>query len=62
MRIAPLAAVRGHSLDYHDAVDIEWLAGWIQDLIPSATAFDPRAPGLFRDVCEGLLLTVAFQL
>lgn len=47
---------------FYDAVDIEWLAGWIQDLIPNATAFDPRAPGLFRDVCEGLLLTVAFQL
>jgi cardiolipin synthase len=47
---------------FYDTVDIEWLAGWIQDLIPSATAFDPRAPGLLRDVCEGLLLTVAFQL
>jgi cardiolipin synthase len=47
---------------FYDTVDIEWLAGWIQDLIPSATVFDPRAPGLFRDVCEGLLLTVAFQL
>jgi cardiolipin synthase A/B len=47
---------------FYDTVDIEWLAGWIQDLIPSATDFDPRAPSLFRDVCEGLLLTVAFQL
>jgi cardiolipin synthase len=47
---------------FYDAVDIEWLAGWIQDLIPSTTAFDARAPGLFRDICEGLLLTVAFQL
>lgn len=47
---------------FYDAVDIEWLAGWIEALIPNASAFDPRAPGLFRDVCEGLLLTVAFQL
>ena len=47
---------------FYDTVDIAWLAGWIQGLIPSATDFDPRAPGLFRDVCEGLLLTVAYQL
>jgi cardiolipin synthase A/B len=47
---------------FYDTTDIEWLAGWIQDLIPSATAFDARPPGLFRDVCEGLLLTVAYQL
>lgn len=47
---------------FYDTVDIEWLAGWIARLIPSATDFDSRAPGLFRDVCEGLLLTVAYQL
>jgi cardiolipin synthase A/B len=47
---------------FYDTADIDWLAGWIQDLIPSAAAFDARAPGLFRDVCEGLLLTVAYQL
>ena len=47
---------------FYDTADIDWLAGWIQDLIPSAADFDARAPGLFRDVCEGLLLTVAYQL
>jgi cardiolipin synthase len=47
---------------FYDTVDIAWLAGWIEGLMPSATDFDSRAPGLFRDICEGLLLTVAYQL
>ncbi len=47
---------------FYDSREIEWLAGWIRDLIPSAAPFDSRAPGLWRDVCEGLLLTVAYQL
>jgi len=47
---------------FYDAPEIEWLAGWISALIPAATSFDPLAPGLWRDVCEGLLLTVAYQL
>ena len=42
--------------------EIEWLARWIEDLIADARAFDNRAPGLWRDLCEGLLLTVAYQL
>ncbi|MGO9513317.1 MAG: phospholipase D-like domain-containing protein [Steroidobacteraceae bacterium] len=55
-------------LNYESAVvfygvrEIEWLARWIQGLIPGALAFDYRAPGLWRDLCEGLLLTVAYQL
>jgi cardiolipin synthase len=47
---------------FYDAAEIEWLAGWISALIPTATAFDPQRPNLWRDVCEGLLLTVAYQL
>jgi cardiolipin synthase A/B len=47
---------------FYGAQEIEWLARWIQDLIPGAAAFDNRAPGLWRDLCEGLLLTVAYQL
>lgn len=55
-------------LNYESAVvfygrpEIEWLAHWIYDLVPTARAFDNRKPGLWRDVCEGLLLTVAYQL
>ncbi len=42
--------------------EIEWLADWIQALIPDSQPFDGRAPGLWRDIAEGLLLTVAYQL
>jgi cardiolipin synthase len=47
---------------FYDLPEIEWLARWIGALIPTASRFDPRAPGLWRDVGEGLLLTVAYQL
>ena len=47
---------------FYDAREIEWLADWIRALIPSAEAFDNRPPELWRDICEGLLLTVAYQL
>jgi cardiolipin synthase len=47
---------------FYDQRQIDWLAGWISDLLPDARRFDGRAPGLLRDVCEGLLLTVAYQL
>jgi cardiolipin synthase len=47
---------------FYDPVQINWLASWIQSLIPEAAAFDPKAPGLWRDLTEGLLLTVAYQL
>jgi cardiolipin synthase len=55
-------------LNYESAVvfygnsDIDWLAGWITDLFAAATDFDARRPALWRDVCEGVLLTVAYQL
>lgn len=42
--------------------EIDWLANWIQALIPESQPFDGRAPGLWRDIAEGLLLTVAYQL
>jgi cardiolipin synthase len=55
-------------LNYESAVvfygrrEIEWLANWIEELMPNAAAFDNRAPGLLRDIAEGLLLTLAYQL
>jgi cardiolipin synthase len=42
--------------------EINWLAGWIEALIPKTALFDCRQPSLLRDLCEGLLLTVAYQL
>jgi cardiolipin synthase len=47
---------------FYDKRDIEWLATWIHDLTPDADAFDNRPPGLWRDLAEGLLLTIAYQL
>jgi cardiolipin synthase len=55
-------------LNYESAVvfygpaEIEWLADWIQTLIPRARDFDARRPSIVRDVAEGLLLTVGYQL
>ena len=42
--------------------EIAWLADWISALIPAAAPFDGGPPGLWRDVAEGLLLSVAYQL
>jgi cardiolipin synthase A/B len=47
---------------FYGTAEIDWLAKWIQALIPQAQPYDCRAPGLLRDICEGLLLTVAYQL
>jgi cardiolipin synthase A/B len=47
---------------FYGAGEIDWLANWIQKLIPEAQPFDAEAAGLWRDIGEGLLLTVAYQL
>ncbi|MGO9931780.1 MAG: phospholipase D-like domain-containing protein [Steroidobacteraceae bacterium] len=47
---------------FYGAAEINWLADWITALIPGTQTFDCRAPGLLRDLSEGLLLTVAYQL
>jgi cardiolipin synthase len=47
---------------FYGRADIDWLAGWIGALIAGATPYEPRPPGLWRDLGEGLLLTVAYQL
>ena len=50
------------SVVLYGAAEISWLAGWIEALKPQSRPFDARAPNVLRDVCEGLLLTVAYQL
>lgn len=42
--------------------EISWLAAWIGALIAESVPFDNRPASLWRDVAEGLLLTVAYQL
>ena len=50
------------ALVFYEAAEIDWLAAWIAALMVDAKAFDLRPPGLVRDLAEGLLLTVAYQL
>jgi len=47
---------------FYGRAEIDWLAQWIDARIPETVPFDCRPPGLLRDLCEGLLLTVAYQL
>jgi cardiolipin synthase len=47
---------------FYGANDLEWLANWITALIGEATPFENRPPGLWRDLAEGLLLMVGYQL
>ncbi|VWX63870.1 Phospholipase [Burkholderiales bacterium 8X] len=42
--------------------EIEWLADWIGVTASAGEPYRARRPGLVRDVAEGLLLTIAFQL
>jgi cardiolipin synthase A/B len=47
---------------FYGTREIDWLADWIRALTRESRAFVGRAPGLMRDILEGLLLTVAYQL
>jgi cardiolipin synthase A/B len=47
---------------FYGAREIDWLSRWVGALIPDGRPFDCRAPSLWRDIGEGLLLTVAYQL
>jgi cardiolipin synthase len=55
-------------LNYESAVifygepEIQWLEQWIQALLPQTERFEHRSPGLMRDLAEGLLLTIGYQL
>jgi cardiolipin synthase A/B len=47
---------------FYGRAEIDWLAQWIDAQIPETVPFNGGRPGLLRDLCEGLLLTVAYQL
>jgi cardiolipin synthase len=47
---------------FYATADISWLAQWMLALGAQGYAYRPRPPSLGRDIAEGLLLTVAFQL
>ena len=47
---------------FYGSEQIDWLARWIETTASAGEPYRARRPGLLRDVAEGLLLTVAFQL
>ncbi|RZL64683.1 MAG: phospholipase [Variovorax sp.] len=47
---------------FYGAAEIEWLAHWMETTASAGDAYRARRPGLLRDLAEGLLLTIAFQL
>lgn len=47
---------------FYGPQSIDWLARWIAAAAEQGSAYRAEPPGLFRDIAEGVLLTVAFQL
>ncbi|MEJ7686015.1 MAG: phospholipase D-like domain-containing protein [Variovorax sp.] len=47
---------------FYGRTEIDWLAQWIETTASAGEAYRARRPGIVRDVAEGLLLTIAFQL
>jgi cardiolipin synthase len=47
---------------FYGRTEIRWLANWIDVLIADSVPYTARQPTLWRDLAEGLLLTVAYQL
>ena len=47
---------------FHGQEEIHWLAGWVSALGETGEPFVLRPIGLGRDIAEGLLLAVAFQM
>jgi cardiolipin synthase len=47
---------------FYGAKEIAWLADWATEQAIQSRPFDARPPGLLRDIAEGALLAVAFQI
>jgi cardiolipin synthase A/B len=47
---------------FYGAEQIDWLARWITAMAQQGRGYRAEPPGLLRDIAEGVLLTVAFQL
>jgi cardiolipin synthase len=47
---------------FHGQKEIAWLADWATQQASLCHPFDARPPGLLRDIAEGALLAVAFQI
>lgn len=49
-------------LAFHQHSDVQRFEAWLDTQRASATAFQPQAPSLLRDMAEGLILWIGFQL
>jgi cardiolipin synthase len=47
---------------FYEPADVRRFAAWLEGERASAVRFEAKEPGLFRDLFEGLLLWLAFQL
>jgi cardiolipin synthase len=47
---------------FHDASDIVRFSAWFDLERRAACLYDPQPPGLWRDIVEGLVLWIGFQL
>jgi len=47
---------------FYGEADIAWVAQWVTTTASAGEPYRAHRPGLLRDVVEGLLLTIAFQL
>lgn len=47
---------------FYGDTEIGALAHWLEQHVKQARAFIPHPPGLLRDVCEGAIRTIGFQL
>ncbi len=47
---------------FYASEHIEWIANWIGSYAAQGQSFEVQRPGILRDIGEGLVLTVAFQL
>jgi cardiolipin synthase len=47
---------------FYDPADVRRFSQWIERQASGARDYVARAPGLLRDVSEGLVLWLAFQL
>ena len=47
---------------FYGPVEIDWLARWIDQLVQRGVPYAPSPPSLIRDLAEGMILTVAYQL
>ena len=47
---------------FYGAAEIGWLAGWVQETARLGEPASGKAPSWLRDIGEGIIATVGFQL